>query len=129
MNTGLIAPNLFNSLLLLTGQIIGKMKINGELQYKIQRGGGIDEDTGDNIKVESIFSDPIPCQIIKNTRNNKGRYINGVFTIQSYEILIESQEFNANYVKLINDRGRELGVFTVQDIEYLDTVGRVKISV
>lgn len=105
------------------------MKTNGELQYKIQRGGGIDEDTGYNIEVESYWSDPIPCLIVKNTRNNKGRYINGSFTIQTYEILIESQEIEANSVRLVNDRGRELGVFPVQDIEYLDVVGRVKISV
>ena len=101
---------------------------NGTLQYAITTGGGVNTN-GDPVPVIAAWSNPIDCLIITNTRNNKGAYQDGKFTVCAYEIHIEKQSFTANRIKLVNSRGDQLGEFEVQDIQFLDLVRKVKIIV
>lgn len=101
---------------------------NGTLQYIKLSGGGISNE-GDPVSIVQEWSDPIDCLIITLKHDNKGTYNDGKFTASAYEIHIESQPFEATKVKLTNSRNKELGEFQVQDLQFLDLVGRIKIVV
>jgi len=101
---------------------------NGTLQYKIITGGGLDA-SGDPIQVTEDWSEPIDCWIKTNLHNQKGKYEDGKFTMAKYEVLIELQPFEADRIKLITDKNKDLGEFQIQDCQFLDIAGRVKIMV
>lgn len=103
------------------------MQYNGTIQYKILSGGGLDENS-EPIESGSSWSDPICC-LYKAVKHTHGIYQQGKFTDSSYEILIESKEFEADTVKLTSDRDKMLGEFEVQNIEFVERSGRVKITV
>ncbi len=102
--------------------------VNGTICYQIKTGGGTDT-SGDPIPVSSSWSDPVECNIRTNTHNNKGTYQGGQFTVSAYEILLEATEFSAERVRITNNRDISLGEFQVQNTQFLDNVGRVKIIV
>ena len=77
---------------------------------------------------ESSVSDGSRC-LYKTVKHSNTIYQQGKFTDKSYEILIESRDFQADTVKLTNDRTQFLGEFEVQDIEFVNRSGRVKITV
>ena len=101
---------------------------NGTLQYKTRTAGGFDTN-GNPIPATGTWSDPIDCFIQTNQHSNKGKYQDGKFIIAAYTVLIESQEIDTDRVWLITDKGKDMGEFAVQDIRFMDTVGRVKITV
>lgn len=103
------------------------MKVNGTLQYKIKTGGGFLN--GDPIPVCLNWSRPIECQIQANRHETTGKYVDGKFTIASYTILAELQQLDYAQIKLTTIRGKNLGEFEVQHVEYFDTVCRTKITV
>nr|DAV93142.1 MAG TPA: hypothetical protein [Caudoviricetes sp.] len=103
------------------------MQYNGVIQYKILSGGGLDENS-EPIQSDVSWSKPINCSY-KAVKHNHSIYQQGKFTDSSYEILIEIQEFEADTVKLTNDRNKMLGEFEVQDIVFIERSGRVKITV
>ncbi len=102
--------------------------VNGEICAKVKTGGGLDEN-GNPIRPSESWEAPIPCHIRSNTYNNKGKANGNTFTVASYEVLIESQPFVAERVKLTDRNGKDLGEFSVMEIEYLDAVDTVKITV
>lgn len=104
------------------------MRTNGTISIKTQTGGGYDANH-DAIPVTVTWSTPVACLILTNTHNNKGSYKDGTFTIAKYEIHVDGTEFTGQRVKLVNDRGSELGEFEIQDVQFLDYVDRVKILV
>jgi len=91
-------------------------------------GGGFDGNN-DPIPVVTSWSDPVDCLIITNTRNGKGTYADGKFTVCAYEIHIDKQPFTSKRIQLTNSRGLDLGEFQVQDVQFLDLVRKVKIIV
>lgn len=103
--------------------------INGILQYETTSGGGISEITNDPIPVVSAWSGSIDCLIITVKHNNKGIYQDGKFIAASYMIHIDPQIFDAKKVKLTDSRDKDLGTFLVQDLQFLDVVGKIKIVV
>ena len=100
---------------------------NGTIQKIVKTGGGIDEN-GNPIRPTETFSEPIPCRIVTNRKNNLGRHNGNTFVIASYKVLIDMQPFDAERVKLTR-KGNDLGVFSVISTEYLETVGSVEILV
>lgn len=100
---------------------------NGTLQTIEKTGGGMID--GRPAKVEEVISSPIPCNIRTITHNHKGKTIDGVFTQASFDVLIDVPTFSAERVILTNNRGVCLGEFRVQDIQHLDSVNAVKITV
>ena len=104
------------------------MITNGTISSKIITGGGLDSN-GDPVAVTTSWGTPIECLIKTNTHSNNGKLEDGEFTMASYEVIIPLQDFSADRIKLVNDRGTILGEFQIQDIQFLDTVDRVKIQV
>jgi hypothetical protein len=103
------------------------MIINGTIQYQVVAGGGFDE-KGNPIPVSTDWSVPVECGIKENSYSNKGSYIDGKFTIASFEVLVGEAPESFKRVKLTR-AGRNLGEFPVQSVRPLINVGRVKIVV
>jgi hypothetical protein len=101
---------------------------NGALQIVGKTSGG-GMAGGKPVPVQTALGDPIPCNIKTNTNDKKGFYIDGEFTRASFEVLIDEQPFDAERLVLTNNRGVKLGEFRVQDIQHLDFVNTVKITV
>jgi len=100
------------------------MIINGTVQCETITGGGT-ATNGDTIPAIPTWGEPIECNI--KASSGTGRYEDGVFKIPSYEVLIETQDFAADRVQLTDSRNTVLGAFQVQDIQFLDFAGMVKI--
>ena len=99
---------------------------NGTISIKTKTGGGLVN--GNPVRPSENWGEPIPCNITTNQHNNKGKVNGNGFEIASYEVLIEAQPFDADRVKLVRN-GKDLGEFSVQDVEPLDSVGAIKITV
>lgn len=104
--------------------------VNGYISAKSKTGGGLDEN-GNPVRPSSEWSNPVPCHIKVNQRNNLGKQNGNSFTIASYEILIEPQSFiDDGIIKLFYISGKELGEFPIMfPPEFLEAVGAVKIVV
>ena len=90
------------------------MQYNGTIQYKVLSGGGLDGN-GEPIISTVSWSEPIRC-LYKTVKHSNTIYQQG-------------RDFQADTVKLTNDRTQFLGEFEVQDIEFVNRSGRVKITV
>lgn len=100
---------------------------NGTLQIVGKVGGGLKN--GNPVKVDETLGNPILCNYTTNKNDHLGRYEGGSFTRAKFVILIDMQDFNAEYVVLNTIRGVKVGKFRVQDAQFLDTVGNIKITV
>lgn len=100
---------------------------NGKLQVVETVGGGLKN--GNPVKVQEVLGEPILCNFTTNKNDHLGRYEAGTFTRAKFIILIDMQNFNAEYVVLNTIRGVKVGKFRVQDIQFLDAVENVKITV
>lgn len=100
---------------------------NGTLQIVETSGGGFEH--GIPIPVTESLSGEYACNI--RTIKSDHRGVNGdtAFTQASFEVLIEHENFTAERVILRDNRGKVLGDFRVQDVQHLDYVDAVKITV
>lgn len=102
--------------------------VNGSIQVLAPRGERYDE-LGDPIPCSEDFGDKVGCNLLTKSRDRKGGEEAGQFEHASYEVLLECPE-NAvvmNFVRLYDARDQYLGQFRVQDTQYLDAVGALKI--
>ncbi len=100
---------------------------NGYIQIKKQEGGGMLNGIPQPIKER--WCDPIPCNIRKNKSDHRGTYADGKFHQTTATILIEVNDFDAQRLRLVDNRGTELGEFEIQDIQYLHAVGATQITI
>jgi hypothetical protein len=100
---------------------------NGTIRIVERTGGGLVN--GNPVKAVETLSVPIPCNYTVNQNDHLGRYEGGTFTQAKFVVLIDTREFTAEHVELATTRGVCLGRFRVQDIQFLDVVGNVKITV
>lgn len=110
------------------------MRTNGLLYIKqapapAGSGNGLDAD-GNPIKGVPDCSDPIPCHVKTVTDNRRGVYEDGKFRQASFDVLLEqpAEPFTAKVVRLIR-YGEELGEFTVQCVEPVTMLGRIRVTV
>jgi hypothetical protein len=101
--------------------------VNGTIQGKLMTGGGLNMD-GYPVKPSEALCDKIPCRVKVNKKDNLGKQNGNTFTIASYEVLIDTQPFDTERVKL-TEHGRDLGEFSVLWTEYLEAVNALKIVV
>lgn len=102
---------------------------NGTIEVKLKTGGGLDPVTKFPQKAEATWGEPIPCQYTPNKYNKLG-VVNGEhFTIASYTILIEEQEFNAEQIRLKTLNGDLLGEFSIMQVEPLEAVCEIRLLV
>lgn len=76
--------------------------------------------------------DPIACNIKTLHDNKRGKIIDNVFTQASFEVLIDPLDcphFTDETVILTDNRGTVIGKFQVQDVQHLDYVEAVKVTV
>lgn len=104
---------------------------NGTIEVKSKSAGGIDPKTGFPIPSDRvIWSEPIPCQWLANKYNNLGKSEGGNFTVAHYSILIESeQEFKSEQIRLRDNYGNVLGEFSVIEVEPLQAMCQIRITV
>ncbi len=101
---------------------------NGYIEVKNIIGGGIGDD-GLPVAASADYSAPIAARIQTLRHDKEGRYEDGRFIANSYHIFIPlDMNFTADEVR-ITLNGRCMGNFTVQNIEYLTLVNKVKITV
>ncbi len=84
---------------------------------------------GNPVEVKETSGKHIPCNFTTNKNDHLGRYEGGTFTRAKFVVLIDMQEFDAEYIILNTARGAKVGKFRVQDIQSLDVVGNVRITV
>ena len=102
---------------------------NGTIQVKQKKAHGIDPVTNYPLPIEGSWSDPIPCQYTPNKYNKLG-VVNGEhFTVAQYTVLIEEQDFNAEQIMLTDKRGKCIGEFSIMQIEPLEAVCEIKITI
>ena len=105
---------------------------NGTLQTKIKTGGGTIK--GVPIPVNEVLGEIFPCNIKskKYTSNADGggqsEVVDSAFVRASYEVLVETDNFTAEKVVLKDNRGNILGEFRVLEVQHLDYVNVVKIT-
>ena len=102
---------------------------NGTIRVKVKTGGGIDPVTRFPVMPEVSWGEPIPCQYIPNRHDKLGVASGEHFTVATYTILIEEQPFTAEQIRLSDRDGVVLGEFSVRQIEPLDAVCQVRITV
>lgn len=100
---------------------------NGTIQIATRTGGGVIH--GIPQPVKTVWSDPIPANIVKSKDDKKGTYIDGKFRQVQATILIEPQAFNADRIKVRDNRRRDLGEFEVQDVVFLDATQALQITI
>jgi hypothetical protein len=82
--------------------------VNGSISGRVKTGGGLDGN-GNPVRLSPEWEQPIPCHIKVNRGNYLGKQNGNTFTSASYEVLIESQPFEAERVKLVDESGRRSG--------------------
>lgn len=104
---------------------------NGTIEIKSKSVSGIDPETGYPTKPISVeWSDPIPCQFSANKYDKLGRVNGEHFTIASYTILVEMQSMpNVEQIRLKGMDGKAIGEYSVIDIEPLEAVCELRITV
>ena len=103
---------------------------NGTIEVKGKTGGGIDPETGYAKNPTFSWSDPIPCQWTANNYDKLGRVNGEHFTVAHFSVLIEEQPFEGvEQVRLKDLAGKELGEFSIMQIEPLEAVCQLRILV
>lgn len=105
---------------------------NGYIEVKTKTGGGIDPTTGYPVPVGFAYGDPIPCQYYPNRVNLQGRTGDGeAYTVLGFTILLDltQGEFNFERIRLSSMSHSMVGEFSVVQVEVLQAVNQIKITV
>lgn len=106
------------------------MIVNGYIQTMTRTGGGLDNQ-GDPIAVEETWGEPIAAMITPSGNGRLLKYQDGAQVAASYQVLLETQEFISERIRLTSDNGQDLGEHQVlrPNVRFMESVGRVKITV
>lgn len=102
---------------------------NGTIETKQKTGGGIDPETGHAIPASVVWGAPIPCQYSASKHDWQAQKRGEAITQRSYTVLIEEQPFTAEQIRLRDRSGKEVGEFPIKQIEPLEAVCQLRISV
>ena len=103
---------------------------NGFIEIKRTTGCGLDPETGYPVKPSSVaWGEPVPCQFKAKKFNQLGIIKGEHFTVASYEILIEEQPVPSEQVRLKELSGKEVGTFSIIQVEPLEAVCEIRIWV
>lgn len=106
--------------------------VNGSIQLLKQSAASAQYDTnGDPVgdAQMSAFGEIKGCNLLQRSADRKGGAESGLFSRLSYEVLLPTscEEFEGEFARLYDARGKDLGDFKVQSIEYLDAVQAIKL--
>lgn len=105
---------------------------NGTIEFKLKTPSSIDPETGlPKPTAKAAWSDPIPCQILPNTQNLRGRVNGEHFTVASFMVLVEEQRLPASeQVRLTWSDGKTIGEYSlIAPPELLQAVCEIKLMV
>ena len=105
---------------------------NGTIELKQKTiGGGIDKTTGYPLKPASVsWGDPIPCQYIAKKYSNLCMVGGEHFKTAEYSVLIEEQTLgDAEQLRLKDRTGKVVGEFSVIQVEPLEAVCQIRITI
>lgn len=104
------------------------MRTNGNLYYLTVTGGGRNE-YGESEPAETVWSEAVPCSIMRNSDSRKGVYEDGYFRQVSATVLIENAlPVNPNRIRL-ESMDDDLGEFDVLSYMRIPGQGRYEIIV
>ena len=80
-----------------------------------------------------VLGEIFPCNIkskkyTSNADGGQAEAVDSAFVRASYEVLVETDNFTAEKVVLKDNRGNTLGEFRVLEVQHLDYVNVVKIT-
>lgn len=102
---------------------------NGTIEVKSKVGGGLNPETGYPQKAEEQWGEPIPCQYIPTKHNKLGVVEGEHYTVAQYTVLIEEQDFNAEQIRLKDRAGKDLGEFSIIQVEPLEAVCEIRLLI
>lgn len=103
---------------------------NGTMQEVLAHGGGFDEYGAPVTEGNETIGEAVPVNISGSRRKDNQTEDGGVaFTSATYDVLCEQTAIEASEVILRDSRGGRMGRFRIQDVQYLDCVDAVKLSV
>lgn len=106
---------------------------NGQLEVKrksVSGHQGVDLETGYAVRPSSqSWGKPFPCQYMVSKYDALARSGGEPVTKATYQVLIEeqAQPFAAEQVRLTDLSGREIGTFSIIQVEPLAAVGEVRL--
>lgn len=100
---------------------------NGTIRPITETGGGYDE-SGSPIPASRVEGEEIPCNIQTDTHDRRGVSEDGTYSNHSYTILIDQQPWTARRIRLYDNRKNDIGEFQIQDEQFLDCVGAIKLK-
>jgi len=105
---------------------------NGTLGYS-STSGSADLDANGYPVAASSFDNEVNCTISTLTENRKGNADGARYKSCQYSVSVDmsavESDFNPKYIKLTHENKGELGVFTVQRIEYYNITGSIELWV
>lgn len=103
---------------------------NGTIELLTSKTGGGLSQQGYPQKVEKTWGQPIPCQYSTVSINLQGKVQKEPASTPSYTIIIEDCDIQTEQLRLTDNRtGVSLGEFSIKQIEPLDAVCQIKITV
>lgn len=104
--------------------------VNGTIEPKIKTGGGIDFETGYSKPASFSWGTPIPCQYSAVTYDRLARLNGEHVTEAGYTILTdELLPAGIEQIRLKGLSGDEVGEFSIKQVEPLDAVCQLRITV
>lgn len=73
------------------------------------------------------FDDPRPCNIQQTAQSLQDSTEGETYVRTAYTVLIDRDDDITEYVRLFNDRGRDLGTFAVKSAETLSLLNLTRI--
>ncbi len=103
---------------------------NGTIELLTSKTGGGLTPQGYPNKVEKTWGSPISCQYSTASINLQGKVQNEPASTPSYTIIIEDCEVQTEQLRLTDNKtGVLLGEFSIKQIEPLDAVCQIRITV
>lgn len=103
---------------------------NGTIEIKTKTGGGLDPATGYPSPAQVSWGAPVPCQYTASRFSFQGKTSQGEHTTTaSYTILIEERPFQAEQIRLKDRESKVVGEFSIIQVEPLEAVGEIRITV
>lgn len=102
---------------------------NGKIQFLSVCGGGIVK--GIPHPAVEIPEEPVTCCIKVNKDDHHGKADGSIYRQANMTVIIDAvitEEVGSRRAKLFDTKGREIGVFRVQNVQYLDYVQAIELQ-
>lgn len=103
---------------------------NGTIEFLVSKTGGGLSAQGYPQPAAKVWGAPVPCQYSTLHVNLQGKVQNEPASTPSYSIIIEDTTFETEQLRLTDSKtGKKLGEFSIVQVEPLDAVCQMRITV